>query len=87
MSAISGRETGRLSGDLMTAIEYLNEQEAQDEELKLREQDVQMQMQSEARERIESLRLEKRAVRMVQSADAEDGEDIDDSDVEVEYRS
>ena len=46
-----------------------------------------MQMQSEARERIESLRLEKRAVRMVQSADAEDDEDVDDSDVEVEYRS
>jgi GTP-binding protein len=87
ISAISGRETDRMSGDLMTAIEYLNEQEAEDEELKLREQDVQMQMQSEARERIESLRLEKKAARMAQAADSDEDDDFDDSDVEVEYRS
>lgn len=87
ISAISGRETDRLSGDLMTAIEYLNEQEAEDEELKLREQDVQVQMQSEARERIESLRLERKAARMAQVADSDEDDDFDDSDVEVEYRS
>ena len=85
ISAISGRETDRLSGDLMTAIEYLNEQEAEDEELKLHEQDVQMQMQSEARERIESLRLERKAARL--AAQQDDDDDADDGDVEVEYRS
>lgn len=89
VAAISGRETVRLSGDLMTAIEFLNQQEAEDEEVKLREQDVQMQMQSEARERIESLRLERQAARLGQLSDAEDEDDdsIDDTDVEVEYRS
>ena len=85
ISAISGRETDRLSGDLMTAIEYLNEQEAEDEELKLHEQDVQMQMQSEARERIESLQLEQKAARL--AAQQDDDDEADDSDVEVEYRS
>ncbi len=85
ISAISGRETDRLSGDLMTAIEYLNEQEAEDEELKLHEQDVQMQMQSEARERIESLQLGQKAARL--AAQQDDDDEADDSDVEVEYRS
>lgn len=89
VAAISGRETVRLSGDLMTAIEFLNQQEAEDKEVKLREQDVQMQMQSEARERIESLRLERQAARLGQLSDVEDEDDdsIDDTDVEVEYRS
>ena len=89
VAAITGRETVRLSGDLMTAIEFLNQQEAEDEEVKLREQDVQMQMQSEARERIESLRLERQAARLGQLSDVEDEDDdsIDDTDVEVEYRS
>ena len=89
VAAISGRETVRLSGDLMTAIEFLNQQEAEDEEVKLREQDVQMQMQSEARERIESLRLERQAARLGQLSDVQDEDDdsIDDTDVEVEYRS
>ena len=85
ISAISGRETDRLSGDLMTAIEYLNEQEAEDEELKLHEQDVQMQMQSEARERVESLRLERKAARL--AAQRDDDDNADDGDVEVEYRT
>ena len=85
ISAISGRETDRLSGDLMTAIEYLNEQEAEDEELKLHAQDVQMQMQSEARERIESVRLERKAARL--AAQRDDDDNADDGDVEVEYRT
>ena len=85
IAAISGRETARLTGDLMTAIEYLNEQEAEDEELKLHEQDVQMQMQSEARERIDSLRLERKAARFAEQQSEDD--DADDGDVEVEYRS
>ncbi len=85
ISAISRRETDRLSGDLMTAIEYLNEQEAENEELKLHEQDVQMQMQSEARERIESLRLERKAARLAEQQD--DDDEADHCDSEVEYRS
>lgn len=85
IAAISGRDTARLTGDLMTAIEYLNEQEAEDEELKLHEQDLQMQMQSEARERIESLRLERKAARFAEQQSEDD--DADDGDVEVEYRS
>ena len=85
ISAISGRETDRLSGNLKTAIEYLNDQEAEDEELKLHEQGVQMQMQSEARERIESLRLERKAVRL--AAQRDDDDNADDGDVEVEYRT
>lgn len=85
IAAISGRETARLTGDLMTAIEYLNEQEAEDEKLKLHEQDVQMQMQSEARERIESLRLERKAARFAEQQSEDD--DADDGDVEFEYRS
>ncbi|MEC8633349.1 MAG: Obg family GTPase CgtA, partial [Pseudomonadota bacterium] len=84
ISAISRRETDRLSGDLMTAIEYLNEQEAENEELKLHEQDVQMQMQSEARERIESLRLERKAARLSKQ---QDDDEADHCDSEVEYRS
>jgi hypothetical protein len=44
-----------------------------------------MQMQSEARERIESLRLERKAARLAVQQD--DDEDADDGDVEVEYRS
>ena len=85
IAAISGRETARLTGDLMTAIEYLNEHEAEDEELKLHEQDVQMQMQSEARERIDSLRLERKAARFAEQQSEDD--DTDAGDVEVEYRS
>ena len=85
ISAISGRETDRLSGALMPAIEYLNEQEAEDEEVKLHEQDVQIQMQSEARERIESLRLERKAARL--AAQRDDDDNADEGDVEVEYRT
>ena len=69
----------------MTAIEYLNEQEAEDEELELLEQNVQMQMQSEAREGIESLRLERKAARL--SAQQDDAEEADNGDVVIEYRS
>jgi GTP-binding protein len=85
ISAISCRETDRLSGDLMTAIEYLNEQEAENEELKLHEQDVQMQMQREARERIELLRLERKAARLAEQQD--DNDDADHGDARVECRS
>ena len=78
IAAINGTETDRLAGDLMTAIEHLNEQEASDPELALMELDVQEQMQFEARERIELLR----AQRLAAKADDED----DDHEVDIEYR-
>ena len=82
IAAINGTETDRLAGDLMTAIEHLNEQEASDPELAQMELDVQEQMQFEARERIELLRAQRKAQRLADKADDED----DDHDVEIEYR-
>ena len=82
IAAINGTETDRLAGDLMTAIEHLNEQEANDPELAQMELDVQEQMQFEARERIELLRAQRKAQRLADKADDED----DDHDVDIEYR-
>ncbi len=82
IAAINGTETDRLAGDLMTAIEHLNEQEASDPELARMELDVQEQMQFEARERIELLRTQRKAQRLADKADDED----DDHDVDIEYR-
>jgi GTP-binding protein len=82
IAAINGTETDRLAGDLMTAIEHLNEQEANDPELALMELDVQEQMQFEARERIELLRAQRKVQRLADKADDED----DDHEVDIEYR-
>ena len=82
IAAINGTETDRLAGDLMTAIEHLNEQEASDPELAQMELDVQEQMQFEARERIELLRAQRKAQRLADKADDED----EDHDVDIEYR-
>jgi GTP-binding protein len=82
IAAINGTETDRLAGDLMTAIEHLNEQEASDPELALMELDVQEQMQFEARERIELLRAQRKVQRLADKADDED----DDHEVDIEYR-
>jgi len=82
IAAINGTETDRLAGDLMTAIEHLNEQEASDPELAQMELDVQEQMQFEARERIELLRAQRKAQRFADKADDED----EDHDVDIEYR-
>lgn len=82
IAAINGTETDRLAGDLMTAIEHLNEQEASDPELAQMELDVQEQMQFEARERIELLRAQRKAQRLADKADDDD----DDHDVDIEYR-
>ena len=82
IAAINGTETDRLAGDLMTAIEHLNEQEASDPELAQMELDVQEQMQFEARERIELLRAQRKAQCLADKADDED----EDHDVDIEYR-
>ena len=82
IAAINGTETDRLAGDLMTAIEHLNEQEASDPDLAQMELDVQEQMQFEARERIELLRAQRKAQRLADKTEDED----DDHEVDIEYR-
>lgn len=86
IAAISKQGTGPLSGDLMTAIEHLDAEEAEDPDRAAQELAAQSQMQAEARERIETLRNARAAERRAQK-EARDEDDEDDHDVEVEYRS
>ena len=89
ISALSREGTRRLSGDLMTYIEALNETLAEDETAMQGEREAQTRMQQEARERIEALRSAKRnesrnqAIGQVEDDD-DDGDD--DDGVAVEYR-
>ena len=85
IAAIAGTGTRALCGDLMRAIERLDEQERDDPDLAGQEQQVQAVMQQEAREQIETLRLQRAAARRAQK-DAEVDDDDFDHDVEVEYR-
>ena len=84
ISALSRDGTKRLSGDLMTYIEALNENLADDEGAMEAERDAQTRMQQEARERIEALRSAKRNESRNQAT--EQVEDDDDDGVAVEYR-
>ena len=88
IAAIKGDGTDSLCGDLMSYLEERREREAADPELAEAELALQVQMQTEARERIAELRSQKRQ----ESQDAklaaqEDDDDFDDDDydVEVEY--
>ena len=88
ISAIRGDGTSRLCGDMMVYLEEVRALEAADPEQLAAEQQLQTQMQEEARDRIEKLR----ALRRQESHDnaatkaAEDDDwDDDDDDVEVEY--
>jgi len=86
ISAIRGEGTSRLCGDMMVYLEEVRALEAADPALLAAEQQLQTQMQEEARDRIEKLR----AMRRQESQDnaaarAEDASDDDDDDVEVEY--
>ena len=83
ISAISKDGTSALSGDLMTCIEERKAIEAEDAEALAIEQDTQTRMQQEARDRIESLRSTRAAMRKAQR-DAQ--QDEDDDEVDVEYR-
>jgi len=85
IAAIAGTGTRALCGDLMRAIERLDEQERDDPDLAGQEQQVQAVMQQEAREQIETLRLQRAAARRAQK-DADLDDDDFDHDVEVEYR-
>lgn len=90
ISALSRDGTKRLSGDLMTYIEALNESLADDEGAMEAERDAQTRMQQEARERIEGLRSAKRQESRDQNIEQVEDDDDDDDDgddgVTVEYR-
>ena len=87
ISALSREGTRRLSGDLMTYIEDLNETLAEDEAAMQAEREAQTAMQQEARERIEALRSAKRDESRAQNREhVEDEDDDGDDGVAVEYR-
>jgi len=88
ISALSREGTKKLSGDLMTYIEALNETLADDEAAMQAEQEAQTNMQQEARERIEALRSARNNERRDQAVErVEEDDDSDDDDgVSVEYR-
>ena len=85
ISALSREGTRRLSGDLMTYIEDLNEMLAEDEAAMQAEREAHTAMQQEARERIEALRSAKRNESRGQSSEQVEDDDGDDG-VTVEYR-
>jgi GTP-binding protein len=86
ISALSREGTRRLSGDLMTYIEDLNETLAEDEAAMQAEREAQTAMQQEARERIEALRSAKRNESRAQSSEQVEDDDDGDDGVAVEYR-
>ena len=88
ISALSREGTRRLSGDLMTYIEGLNETLAEDDAAMQAEREAQTAMQQEARERIEALRSAKRDESRAQNSEQVEDDDDDDGDdgVAVEYR-
>ncbi|MDB3922665.1 GTPase ObgE [Luminiphilus sp.] len=86
ISALSRDGTKRLSGDLMTYIEALNQSLADDEGAMEAERDAQTRMQQEARERIEGLRSAKRKESRDQNIEQVEGDDDGDDGVTVEYR-
>ncbi len=87
ISALSREGTRRLSGDLMTYIEDLNETLAEDDAAMQAEREAQTAMQQEARERIEALRSAKRDESRAQNSEqVEDDDDDGDDGVAVEYR-
>jgi GTP-binding protein len=83
ISAVAGRGTERLCGDLMTYLEAQQALFREDPEALEMERLAQEQMQQEARERIATLQAARAEARRAQSA-ASDVED--DDDVVVEYR-
>ena len=85
ISALGHRGTRELSGDLMTHIEALDEQMADDADAVAAERLAQESMQQEARERIEALR-EQQAVARRNSKTTVKNVDDEGDDVAVEYR-
>lgn len=83
LSAISKTGTDALCGEILNHLEEVWEAEAENTELAEAEIDAQIQMQKEARERIEELQAMRKAQR--QAAKENDDDDDDDYDVEVVY--
>ncbi len=86
VAAINGEGTQQLCHDLMARIEVIAEEEKANPELVEIERNAQNQMQEEARQRIEEVRLAYRAKKAgLEQDDDDDDWDDDDYDVEVEY--
>jgi len=83
ISALQKTGTAPLCGQIMTELEQVWSEEAESEEARERENEFQAQMAAEVRERIETLRQQRRASR--KEDDDDDDFDDDDYDVEVEY--
>lgn len=82
ISAVAGRDTERLCGDLMTYLEEQQTRFREDPEAADQERAAQEQMQQEARDRIAALQAARAEARQARAADGVD----DDDDVAVEYR-
>jgi GTP-binding protein len=83
VSAINGQGTDELCRAAMDALEAFQLRLVDDEEFAEEQADIHEAIQEEGRERIEALRLARKAARM---ASDEDDDDDFDHDVEVEYR-
>ena len=83
VSAVAGRGTERLCGDLMTFLEAQQVLFRDDPEAADKERFAQEQMQQEARDRIAALQVTRTEARQTRAGDAAA---VDDGDVEVEYR-
>lgn len=83
ISAVAGRHTAVLCGDLMTHLESQAETLRSDPDAAAAEHAAQEQMQREARERIAALQAAKAEAR----ARTRDGVEDDDAEMEVEYRN
>ena len=83
VSAVAGRGTERLCGDLMTFLEAQQAFFRDDPEAAAKERLAQEQMQQESRDRIAALQETRTEARQTRAGDAAA---VDDGDVEVEYR-
>lgn len=83
IAALAGQGTELLCQQMMTYLESCWEREADDPDAEQAEREEQARMQLEARERIDSLRENRRG--SVAQAESDDDHDDDDYDVEVEY--
>ena len=83
VSAVAGRGTERLCGDLMTFLEAQQVLFRDDPEAADKERFAQEQMQQEARDRIAALQMARTEARQTRAGNAAAE---DDGDVEVEYR-
>jgi GTPase len=83
ISALHREGTAALSGRIMDHLEAIWAEESENPEAREREVELQNQMATEARERIEELRIAMREARLAAGEDDDFNED--DYDVEVEY--